>query len=316
MPELKTTPLTRHFGVEVTGLPLADVVPSGRFDELRALFEEHSALLFRAQEFDDAAHLELANTFGPIEDRKADERQPGEEFTIPTVTNVRADSSLGGDLDLHRLHLESNFLWHSDSTFLPQPALTNIITARVVTTEGGATELASTRAAWAAMPEELRARIRGRGIWHHYAVSRAKISPELAKHPMFHKWPATHWNAVWTNPVNGHDALYVASHAYEVDGYGDAEGKALLAELIDFCTRPEFTYSHRWQVGDVLIWDQRAVLHRGTPWPENQPRTLSSICTSATDADGLDEMRMPCRDLRKVRERTAPTQSDLQEPRG
>ncbi len=293
MRELKTTPLNPHFGVEVSGLPLAEFVPKGRFSQLRDLFEEHSALLFRQQEFGDEAHLELAHAFGPIEDRKADERKEGEEFKIPKVSNVTADSSLKGDMDMNWLNLESNFLWHSDSTFIPTPALTNILTARVVTTEGGATELASTRAAWSAMPQALRDRIKNRGIWHHYSVSRAKVSPELAKHPMFHKWPATHWKSIWKNPVNSREALYLASHAYSVDGYDVEESDALLKELIGFCTQPEFTYSHIWEVGDVLLWDQRAVMHRGTPWPQEQPRTLSSICTSVTDADGLEEMRLP-----------------------
>lgn len=293
MTRLTTTPLTDSFGVEVSGVPLADIAPSGCFDELRALFEDHSALLFREQDFSDEAHMELAHAFGPIEDRKADERKDGDAFEIPKVTNIRADSSLADDMDMHRLHLEANFQWHSDSTFMSRPALTNILTARVVSTEGGATELASTRAAWAAMPKAMRAKVRDRGIWHHYSVSRAKISPELAKHPMFNKWPAAHWRSLWTNPVNNRDALYIASHAYAVDGYDDADGAALLEELIDFCTQPQFTYAHDWRVGDVLIWDQRAVLHRGRPWPEDQPRTLSSICVSATDADGVEEMRLP-----------------------
>lgn len=292
MTVFQTKPLTGSFGVEVSGVSLKDVVPSGHFADLRALFEEHSALLFRLQDFDDEAHLALAQAFGPIEDRKADERKKGESFAIPKVTNVVSDSSLEGDDGVHKLHLESNFLWHSDSTFMPTPALTNILTARVVTTEGGETELASTRAAWAAMPDELKSRIKDRGIWHHYAVSRAKISPELAQHPMFHKWPATHWKSVWTNPVNGLKSLYIASHAYKVDGYDDADSVALLDELMAFCTQPQFTYSHSWDVGDVLIWDQRAVLHRGMPWPYEQPRTLSSICCSMTAADGVDAMRL------------------------
>ena len=163
MTQLKISPLNQNFGVEVSGLPLAEFVSAGRFEELRALFEEHSALLFKRQEFDDNDHLSLARAFGPIEDRKADEREKGEKFVVPQVTNVMADSSLKGDLDMHRLHLESNFLWHSDSTFMLPPALTNILTARIVTNEGGATELASTRAAWSAMPDELRDRIAGRG---------------------------------------------------------------------------------------------------------------------------------------------------------
>lgn len=92
--------------------------------------------------------------------------------------------------------------------------------------------------------------------------------------------------------------LLLTQHSFavaaRVDGYDEAESQALLDELMDFCTRPEFTYSHNWEVGDVLIWDQRATLHRGTPWPFEQPRTLSSICASVTEKDGVEEMRLPC----------------------
>ncbi len=299
-----THPLTPAFGAIVEGAAhasttgsdpaglLAEVSGGAGFDALRALFETHSAVLFRGQEISDAQHMALARQFGQIEDRLADERKPGEAYEVPKVTNVRADDVLAED-DLHTLHLKANFLWHADSTFLPVPALTNILIGRVVTTQGGATELASTRAAWAAMPETLKARIRGRGIWHRYSHSRAQISPELADLPMFHKWPDQHWNSLWTNPVTGQEALYIASHAYAVDGYDAQESAALLAELFAFCTQPQFTYSHRWEVGDVLIWDQRAVLHRGTPWPFEEPRTLSSLCVSVCEADGLDRMRMP-----------------------
>lgn len=293
MTTIQTKPLTPHFGVEVSGMALSEFSAGQNFAELRALFEEHSALLFRAQDISNAEHMALAQLFGPIEDRKADERKPGEKFEVPEVSNVQKDGSTSGEMDLHTLNLKSNFLWHSDSTFLPTPALTNILIGRVVTTEGGATELASTRAAWAAMPEALKSKIRGRGIWHRYSHSRRKISPELAELPMFNKWPDQHWNAVWPNPVNGREALYIASHAFKVDGYDETESQALLDELMAYCTQPEFTYSHQWAVGDVLIWDQRAVLHRGTPWPYEQPRTLSSICASATEDDGIGSIRMP-----------------------
>ncbi|MEM7520301.1 MAG: TauD/TfdA family dioxygenase [Pseudomonadota bacterium] len=288
----KTKPLTPAFGVEVEGVALAHATHDAGFDTLRALFEEHSALLFRSQEITDEDHLALARRFGPIEDRLADERGPDDDYVVPKVTNVLADGGVTQADDLHSLNLKANFLWHADSTFLPVPALTNILIGRVVTSTGGATELASTRAAWAAMPEGLRNRIKGRGIHHRYSHSRAQISPELAKLPMFHKWPDQHWSSVWTNPVNGREALYIASHAFAVDGYNSDQSRALLDELLAFVTRPDFTYSHQWQPGDVLLWDQRAVLHRGTPWPTEEPRTLSSICTSATEADGLSEMRI------------------------
>lgn len=292
MTDFTLTPLTEQFGVEVHGLNIMDVSEGPTFDALRALFEEHSALLFRAQDMTGDKHIELARLFGPIEDREADERKAGETFKIPEVSNVMEDGSTSGEMDLKTLNLKSNFLWHSDSTFLPVPSLVNILTARIVTTEGGATELASNRAAWAEMPEALKARIKGRGIWHRYSHSRKKISEELSKLPMFNKWPDQHWKSVWTNPVNGREAPYLASHAFKVDGYDEAESAALLDELIAFCTQPRFVYSHQWAVGDVMLWDQRAVMHRGTPWPYEQPRKLASICSSVQESDGLAQMRV------------------------
>lgn len=263
-----------------------------RFPALRALFEEHSALLFRNQALNEADHMRLAQLFGPIEDREVDERKPGEVFKIPEVSNVRKDGTLSAEMDLHTLNLKANFQWHCDSTFLPVPALVNIITAKIVPSWGGATELASTRAAWADMPGTLKAKIEGRGIWHCLSHSRKKISEELSRLPMFHKWPDQHWKSVWTNPVNGREALYIASHAFSVDGYDQDQSEALLEELTAFCTQPSYVYSHQWQVGDVLIWDQRAVMHRGTPWPYDEPRKLASTCSSVQDSDGFSAMRM------------------------
>lgn len=292
MPQFTLRPLTKAFGAEVLGLELADVTAERGYPELRALFERHSALLFRNQSLDNDQHIALGKLFGPIEDREAGTRGPGQHFKVPEVTNIRADGGVTDENDLHTLNLKANMLWHADSTFLPIPALTNILMARIVTSTGGATEFASTRAAWADMPEALKSRIRGRHIHHHYSQSRKRISPELAKLPKFHMWPAQRWNAVWTNPVNGREALYIASHAFAVDGYEEAEALDLLDELVEFCTQPQYVYSHTWAVGDVLMWDQRAVLHRGTPWPWHEPRKLSSVCVSVQDSDGLPSMRL------------------------
>ncbi|WP_166418960.1 TauD/TfdA dioxygenase family protein [Cochlodiniinecator piscidefendens] len=291
MIDQRTIPLTENFGVEVQGVQLGQIKAGAEFDQLRSMFEEHSALLFRAQDIDDEQHLALGKLFGPIEDRLADERKPDEAYVVPRVSNVLKDGTLSGEMDLHTLHLKANMMWHADSTFMPNPALTNILVSRVTTSHGGATEFASTRAAWSQMPKALKVKIEGRGIWHKYSHSRARISPELAALPMFHKWPDQHWNAVWKNPSNGREALYIASHAFKIDGYNEAESQVILDELMAFCTQPQFVYRHEWSVGDVLIWDQRAVLHRATPWPQNEPRTLTSICVSTTDRDGLSLMR-------------------------
>jgi alpha-ketoglutarate-dependent 2,4-dichlorophenoxyacetate dioxygenase len=289
---LRTTPLHPKFGVEVHGLDLSAVTADHLYPQIRAAFEAHSLLLLRGQDLSRDTHERLAALFGPLEDRKADERKPGEKPDFADLTNVQDDGKVADAMDLRTLGLKANQLWHTDSTFLPVPALSNILTARVVTTTGGETEFVSTRAAWAEMPEALRARIRGRAIWHRYSHSRARISAELARQPHITKWPDTLWRSIWTNPVNGAEALYIASHAFAVEGMDAAEGAALIDELIAFCTRPGTVYGHRWQVGDVLIWDERATLHRGMPWPYDQPRTLSSICSTATEADGVGTMRV------------------------
>lgn len=287
----ETRPLTETFGVEVLGCDL-DRLNQRDFYEVRALFEEHSALLFRDQSLSDKGHIALAEKFGPIENRDASDLKVDENFEIPVVSNIREDGSVTGEMDLHTLNLKANMLWHADSTFLPIPALVNILVARIVTQTGGATELASTRAGWAEVPEDLKARIRDRGAWHRLSHSRARISPELAALPMFHKWQDQLWRAVWTNPVNGKEALYIASHAFKIEGLPEEEGAELIDTLIEQVTQPKFVYSHAWRENDVLIWDQRAVLHRATPWNYNEPRELSSICVSATSAEGVDAMRL------------------------
>ena len=212
-------------------------------------------------------------------------------FVVPKVSNRQAHNTLGAASDDQLLNLKANQLWHTDSTFLPVPALANIITARVLPSSGGETELVSTRAAWQRLSEETRARVIDAIVWHRYAHSRAKIDPDLAGHELFAKWPDQAWYALWRNPVTGEDALYLASHAYGIDGMARAEGEGLIETLIEQATEPEHVYAHEWQVGDVLIWDERATLHRGTPWPYEEERTLASICVSVTDADGLSTMK-------------------------
>jgi len=286
---MRTTPLHALFGVEVHDIDLCHVTADRGYADIRAAFEEHSLLLFRNQSIDDDRHLAFGALFGPIEDRRrgAENLEPA----MSVLTNQRDDKTMVPQSDHQVLNLKANQLWHTDSTFLPAPALANILAARTVTTTGGETEFVSTRAAWRDMPEALKARIRGKVIRHRYAHSRAKVSPKLATDDLFTMWRDQAWQAVWRNPVNGAEALYIASHAFAVDGMEADEGQALIDELIAFSTQARYVYSHQWRPGDVLMWDERATLHRGRPWPYDEPRTLASICITVTDRDGLAEMR-------------------------
>ncbi|MEM7376843.1 MAG: TauD/TfdA family dioxygenase, partial [Pseudomonadota bacterium] len=168
----------------------------------------------------------------------------------------------------------------------------NIITARVVPSEGGTTELVSTRAGLGRLNLTQRSALQ-HGIRHRYAHSRAKIDPDLARAEHIAKWPDQVWRGLWRNPVTGQDAAYIASHACAIDGHGNAEALSLIESIVDALTVDEAVYAHHWQVGDVLIWDERATLHRGMPWPYDQARTLASICISARAEDGLETMRTP-----------------------
>lgn len=167
------------------------------------------------------------------------------------------------------------------------PALANLLAARVLPTKGGETELVSTRAAWADLPPALKARVSGAVFRHRLAHSRAHVSRELAERPEMTRWADQLWRSTWQNPVNGTESLYIASHACGVEGMPTEEGQALIRDLIAFATRPAMVYRHAWQAGDLLVWDERATLHRGRPWPYAQERTLASICISARARDGL-----------------------------
>ncbi len=286
---MRMTPLHPRFGVEVHAVDLRSLTPAAGYPEVRAAFEAHSVLLFRNQSLDDEAHLALGALFGPIEDRSMGKNGP--KPRMDNVSNRKADDTLAPEHDMHMMNLKANQLWHTDSTFLPVPALANILAARVLSSRGGETELVSTRVAWQDLPESLKAKARHAVLRHRLAHSRSKISIELAKQEGITKWRDQAWKAIWHNPVNGMDALYVASHAFAVDGLTDAEGQRMIDELVAFATRPGMVYTHTWRPGDVLIWDERATLHRGKPWPYEEERTLASICVSARDVDGLELVR-------------------------
>ena len=287
----KTSPIHPSYGVEIHGIQLSDVTAESGYAEIRDAFESHSILYFANQQIDDEAHLRLGALFGPREDRTIHADKPNP--LVSMISNVKEGQRLLSVGDEALLQLQANFLWHTDSTFLPVPALANILIGRVIPESGSSTEFSSTRVAWQDMPEALKQRARGLYFHHEYGHSRRKIDAKLAEQEMIAHWPRQTWKSIWTNPRNGLEALYVASHACGAVGMPDDEAQVLIDELTEWCTQPQYIYAHQWQVGDVLIWDERAMLHRGVPWNYEEARSLSSICVSVTTDDGLDTMRYP-----------------------
>ena len=291
---MEIIPLGPGFAAELRGMTLADVAAdAAAYKAARAAFEEHSVIVFRGQEVTDEVQLAFSRCFGPLEVTKVGSLGAGTNLVILGTIDengkvVPAD---------HRLALrnKANQLWHTDSTFKRVPALASVLSARVIPARGGETEYVSTRLAWDRLEEALRKRLEKSFAWHDYAHSRGKIAPDLASAEERTALPPQCWRMVWRNPVNDRSALYLASHAYAIEGMEQTAAQKLLAELIDAATVPGLSYVHTWRKGDVVMWDNRATMHRGRPWPAHEARLMVRTTISATEADGLESVRPPSR---------------------
>jgi alpha-ketoglutarate-dependent 2,4-dichlorophenoxyacetate dioxygenase len=287
-------PLAKGFGAELRGVTLAEVAAGdAAYKDVRAAFEEYSVLLFRGQDVTDETQLAYSRRFGPLEVTKV-----GSEGTGTNLVILKTLDDNGNVVpEDHRLALrnKANQLWHTDSPFKRLPALASVLSSRIIPGRGGETEFVSTRLAFERLDPALRKRLEKSFAWHDYAYSRGKIAPGLASPEERAALPPQCWRLVWKNPVNGRGALYIASHAYAIEGMEDAAGKKLLGELMDAATAPGLSYVHTWRKGDVIMWDNRATMHRGRPWPANEPRYMVRTTISASAVDGLESMRAPPR---------------------
>jgi alpha-ketoglutarate-dependent 2,4-dichlorophenoxyacetate dioxygenase len=282
------------FAAELRGVTLLDIAADdAAYTAARAAFEEHSVLVFRGQEVTDEVQLAFSRRFGPPEVTKVGSLGTGTHFVI--LSTIGEDGKVvPAD---HRLALrnKANQLWHTDSSFKPVPALTSVLSARIIPARGGETEYVSTRLAFERLDPALSKKLERSFAWHDYAHSRRQIAPDLASPEERAALPPQCWRMVWKNPANGRSAIYLASHAYAIEGMGREVGKTLIDKLMDTATTPGTSYVHRWRSGDVVMWDNRATMHRGRPWPAHEARLMVRTTISATEADGLETMRPPSR---------------------
>jgi alpha-ketoglutarate-dependent 2,4-dichlorophenoxyacetate dioxygenase len=165
--------------------------------------------------------------------------------------------------------------WHSDSSFKRVPAKASLLHARKLPPDGGDTQFASLRAAYDALSDARKREIEDKVAIHHYAYSRRNDGYQLTNEEEDRRFPPVPQALVRVNAVNGRKALYVGSHASHIRGMPEDEGRALLKELLEFATQDKFTYMHHWRVGDLVMYDNRAVLHRARPYKITEhPRIL------------------------------------------
>jgi alpha-ketoglutarate-dependent 2,4-dichlorophenoxyacetate dioxygenase len=291
---MDVVPLGPGFAAELRGVTLADIAADdAAYRAARAAFEEHSVLVLRGQDVTDEAQIAFSRRFGPLEITPPS--SPGAGTHLVILTTLDKDGKVVPADHRIALRNKANQLWHTDSTFKSVPALASVLSGRIMPAEGGETEYVSTRLAWERLDAGTQKRLANMFAWHDYSHSRGKVAPNIVSDAERAALPPQCWRMVWKNPVNDRGSLYVASHAYAIDGMEQSAAQKFLAELIEAATAPGLSYEHAWRRGDVVMWDNRATLHRGRPWPPHEARTMVRTTISATDADGLQSMRPPSR---------------------
>ncbi len=265
---LAIEPTGATLGAIVTGVDLA-TLDAAAWNDLEAAFHEHAVLIFPGQHLSSEAQIALGARFGEIEHLSADR-------DIVPISNKSPDGGLAGD-DSHQMQiLRGNEGWHTDSSYMPLSAKASVLSARVVPAAGGQTEWGDMRAAYDVLDDATKERIAELAAYHSLFHSQAKIGHEVAVgggYGFFEGDPPLR-PLVKVHPVTGRKALYIGRHAYGIPGLGPDDSEKLLNDLVTSACQPPRTYMHDWQPGDIVVWDNRCVLHRARPFDHSEARVM------------------------------------------
>jgi alpha-ketoglutarate-dependent taurine dioxygenase len=269
---ITVTRVDATLGAFVTGVDLRHLTDP-QWQAIEAAFHEHAVLVFPGQQLESADQKTFARRFGELE-------QPGPEDQPSYISNVDAS---GKPLDAgeHQMKLQQGTRnWHTDSSYLPVSAKASTLSAKVVTSSGGGTEWADMRAAYDALDDDTKQVVNTRKAHHSlfHSLSLIGYRPETSDGYYgldFEGAPLR--PLVKLHPVTGRPALFIGKHAYAVEGMNPDESQAFLDRLMDEACQPPRTYEHHWSVGDVVIWDNRCVLHRARPFDPSEPRKLEHV---------------------------------------
>ncbi len=267
---LELSPISPVMGAEVHGIDLAAPMSADTFAAIRAAFNRHMLLRFPAQTLDEAALVAFSRRFGDLQIHVLDEYRHPRFPEIYVLSNVdRATGrTTGRHPDLGTL------VWHSDLSFQRRPALATILYGIEVPRTGGETLFADLAAAFDALDDATKRWIAGLRAIHDLDYSRQRAgAPPMTAAQRVEAPPADH-PLVRTHPETGRKGLYISHHISRIDGLAESESRALLAELMAHATSERFVYANRWQSGDVLIWDNRATMHRATEYDAAEERRV------------------------------------------
>jgi alpha-ketoglutarate-dependent 2,4-dichlorophenoxyacetate dioxygenase len=278
------TPLHPVLGARVEGVDLARPMDEATFRRIFDAFQAHSVLVFSEQRLGDEAQMVFSARFGSLETTISSigqERRLHENLVDLSNVDPDHDERLMDWSDRRMVYQSGNQLWHTDSSFKPVPAMASLLSGREVPPAGGGTEFVSMRHAWDTLPAETQRRLDGRVVVHSILYSRRTIAAGLFNPEHEHGLPPVRQALVRANPHTGRKSIYIGSHAWYIEGMPYEESRRLLDELLAHTTRPEGVFQHRWRQWDLVMWDNRCVLHRGRPWDAARHRRVMRRTTVA-----------------------------------
>ncbi|MFT3802181.1 MAG: TauD/TfdA family dioxygenase [Burkholderiaceae bacterium] len=265
-------PITDGFAAEIGDVDLSRPLSDEDLAAIKQAFWQYSVLVFPDQRLTAGEHLAFARCIGPLETSIGAYRAEAEALrldkSLADVSNIAPDGTLWDRSSRQRVFQLGNRLWHTDSSFKHVPALASLLYARTIAPIGGHTEFADCRAAHDALPAARRAEIAGLIVEHSIFTSRARLGfTDFSEHERRQMPPVPQRLVRWI-PESRRHALYLASHAGHVIDMDRQQGIELLAELMAHATQRQFVYTHRWRTNDLVMWDNRCTMHRGTAFDD------------------------------------------------
>lgn len=279
--DLVVTPLTPHIGGRVDGVDLRGELSPSMVRSVEDAMDHFAVLVFSGQTFDDDSQFAFGSQFGKIEDVPTavdQERRRLANKQINDITNVGVDGKILPAADRRRMYNLGNRLWHSDSSFKPVPAKYSMLHARVIPPEGGETEFADMRAAWDALPSKMKEKSRDLVCEHSVIFSRYQLGFSDFTEAEKARCAPVRQRLVRRHESSGRTSLFLSSHIGRIEGWPIPEALDFIRDLTEFATQRQFVYAHNWTVGDLVIWDNRATMHRVRRYEDQTyPRELRRV---------------------------------------
>jgi alpha-ketoglutarate-dependent 2,4-dichlorophenoxyacetate dioxygenase len=264
-----------HFAGEVGPVDLRDVRDAETLARIRAGMDEFAVLVFHDQRWTDAEHLDFAQRLdGMLHTRLGISALQKNRFgneALGDISNLDENGEIMRSDNRKRMYSLGNRLWHTDASFQDPPGRYSMLSAKVVPPVAADTEFADMRAAYDALPDGEKARLEGLRVHHSIAYSRQTLGFDFSENEQEALKGAIH-PLVRTIPRSNRRSLYLASHASRIIDWPVPEGRLLLRDLIEHATQPQFVHRHQWRVGDLVIWDNRATMHRARAFDDAKYR--------------------------------------------